>query len=84
MLYAIEIYIYGWKKHPFTSYPAEKHPKRSNFAITDMRQKPVDIFLLYYTSVGFNFRNKFANLGSFATVSVPLHFIIPVTTLSVI
>ena len=32
------------KKHPFTSYPAEMHPKRSKFAITDMRQKPVDFF----------------------------------------
>ena len=67
------------KKHPFTSYLAEKHPKRSKFAITDMRQKPVNLFLLYVTSVGFNSRNNFVNLGSFAKVSVPLKFIIPWT-----
>ena len=30
------------KKHPFTSYPAEKHPKHSKCAITDMREKPVE------------------------------------------
>ena len=39
-----EIYIYGRRKHPFASYPAEKHPKRSKFAITDMQRKPVDFF----------------------------------------
>ena len=36
--------IYDRKKHLFTSYPTEKHPKRSKFAITTMRQKPVDCF----------------------------------------
>ena len=34
----------GRRKHPFTNYPAELHPIRSKFAITDMRQKPVDLF----------------------------------------
>ena len=29
------------------------------------------------TGVGFNSRNNFANLGSFAKVSVPLQFVIP-------
>ena len=43
----IEIYIYARKKHPFTSYPASKHPKHSEFAITDMREEPVDF--LYCT-----------------------------------
>ena len=60
----------------FTSYPAEKHPKSSKFAITYMLQKPVDFFL-YDTSVGFNSRHNSANLGSFAKVSVPLQSIIP-------
>ena len=32
------------KKHPFTSYPAEKPLKPSKFAITDMQKKPVDPF----------------------------------------
>ena len=58
------------KKHQFTSYPAEKHPKCSKFAITDMRQKLVDFFYC-------NPLNNFANLGSFAKVSVPVRTIIP-------
>ena len=37
---AIEIQIYGRKKHPFTGYPAAKHSKHGKFAITDMREKP--------------------------------------------
>ena len=47
---------------------SEKHPKRSKFAITDMRQKNIELFVLHDTSVGFNSRNNFANLGSFAKV----------------
>ena len=56
----IEIYIYARKKHPFTSYPAAKHPKHSKFAITDMREKPVD-FLLSNTGVDFSSYNDFVN-----------------------
>ena len=32
------------KKNPFTSYPAAKHPKHNKFAVTDIREKPVDLF----------------------------------------
>ena len=64
------------KKHPFTSYPAEKHPKRSKFAVTDLRQKPVDHFIVQHGR-RLTSGNNFANLGSFAKVSVPLQFIIP-------
>ena len=32
------------KKHPFTGYPAAKHSKHSKFAITDIREKPVNFF----------------------------------------
>ena len=32
---------------------------------------------LYDTSIGFNSRNNFANLGALAKVSAPLQFIIP-------
>ena len=46
----IEIYIYARKKHPFTSYPAAKHPKHSKFAITDRRQKPGDLFIVQHGS----------------------------------
>ena len=42
----IEIYIYSRKKHPFTSYPVAKHLKRSKFVITDMREKPVNFFVV--------------------------------------
>ena len=41
----IEIHIYARKKHPFTCYPAAKHPKHSEFAIADMREKPVKFFI---------------------------------------
>ena len=40
----IETYIYARKKHPFASYPAAKHPKHSQLAVTDIREKPVDFF----------------------------------------
>ena len=36
------------KKHPFTSYPAAKHPKRSKFAITDIREKPANFFIVQH------------------------------------
>ena len=32
------------KKHPFTSYPAEKHPKHNKLAVTDKQKKTVDFF----------------------------------------
>ena len=32
------------KKRLFTGYPAAKHPKHSEFAITDIREKPVKFF----------------------------------------
>ena len=44
----IETYIYVRKKHPFASYPAAKHPKRSKFSITDMRQKSVEFFIVQH------------------------------------
>ena len=47
----------------------------SKLAITDMREKPSVFF--FCTAVGFCSRNNFANLGSFATVSVPIHLITP-------
>ena len=36
------------KKYPFTSYPAVKHSKHNRFAITDMRKKPVDFFIIQH------------------------------------
>ena len=40
----LEIYVYVIKKHPSSGYPAAKHPKHSKFAITDIREKPVNFF----------------------------------------
>ena len=53
--------------------PQQKHPKHSKFAVTDIREKPVDFLLLFNTGVDFSLRNNFANSGSFAKVSVPVH-----------
>ena len=40
-----EVYIYARNKRPFTSYPAAKHQKHSKFAITNVREKPVEFFM---------------------------------------
>ena len=50
-----------------------KAPKHSKFAITNIREKPVDFFLLPNTGGDFSLRNNFANSGSLAKVSVPVH-----------
>ena len=34
--------------------------------------KTSELFLLYYTGVGYNSRNNFSNLGSFANASIPV------------
>ena len=54
--------------HPFTSHPAAKRPKHSKLDITSKWEKP-----LHDTGIGFSSRNSFANLGSFAKVSIPVH-----------
>ena len=60
------------KKRPFSSYPAVKHSKHSKFAITDIREKPVNVFLLFNAGVELSLRNNFENSGSFAKVSAPV------------
>ena len=52
-----------------------KTPKFSKFRVTDIRDKPVN-FLWYPTGVDFSSRNNFANLGSFAKVSISVESII--------
>ena len=53
-------------------------PQKSTQNAANYRQatKTSGLFLLYYTGVGYNSRNNFSNLGSFAKVSVPLQSII--------
>ena len=53
--------------------PAAKHPKHSKFAIADIREKTSELFLLFNTGVDSSLRNNFANSGSFAKVSIPVH-----------
>ena len=55
----IETYIYVKKKHPFKIYLAAKHPKRSKFAIIDIREKPANFFIVQHECL----RNNFANSG---------------------
>ena len=70
----IEIQIYGRKKHPFTGYPAAKHQKHSKFAIANIREKPLNFFYcLTLASTLVSTIGTFANSGSFAKVSVPVH-----------
>ena len=63
--------------HPFTSYPAAKHPKLNKFAITDMLEKPVDFFYCTTRGVDFNSHHNFANFGIFAKVSISVQSVIP-------
>ena len=72
----IEIYIYVGKKRPLASYPAVKH-KTQQICHYRHATKTSGICLLYSTGINLSLRNKFANLRSFAKVSVPVQFIIP-------
>ena len=70
----LEIYNYARIKHPFTSYPTAKHPKRSKFPITNMREKPVGFFIEWHE---FSAHNNFDTLGSFEKVFFAVEAIIP-------
>ena len=51
----------------------QQSTQNSKFAITDIREKNSELFLLFNTSVDFSLRNNFANSGFCAKVSVPVH-----------
>ena len=70
------IYITMHKKHPFASYPTAKHQTTANLLDLQTFEKN-QWTLLYNTGVNFSSRNSFANLCSFAKVSVPVKSIIP-------
>ena len=72
----IEIYIYARKKHPFTSYPAGKHPKIQQVCHYRHARKTRGPFFLYNTGFDFSSSNNFANSGSFAKVSISVETII--------
>ena len=65
------------KNHPFTCCPTAKHAKHNKLAVTDIREKPVNFFNDTARALDLCSRNNFANLGSFAKVSVPVQSIIP-------
>ena len=66
------------KKHPFTSYPAAKHPKHHKLVVTDIRENQYTFLLTpYRMGVNSSSCNNFANLGSFAKVSVSVESINP-------
>ena len=62
--------IHLFQEKALTSYPTTKHPKHSKFTITDMREKPADLFYCTAQASTFAPRNNFADLGSFAKVFV--------------
>ena len=79
LLYTLRLLCISLKKrkHSFTSYPAEKHPKCSKFAITDMRQKPLHFFCCTIRASALTPEIILLTQVPFAKVSVPVQFIIP-------
>ena len=62
------------EKAPIYGLSRRKAPKSQQICHYRHATKTIGLFLLYDTSVGFNFRNNFANLGFFAEL---LQFTIP-------
>ena len=66
------------EKVPIYKLSRSQAPKTPQICITtDMQKKNQWTFLLYNAAVDFSSRNNFANLGSFAKISVPVQTIIP-------
>ena len=53
--------------------PQKKKPKTQQICYYKHTRKTSELFLLFNTGVDFSLRNNFANSGSFAKVSVPVH-----------
>ena len=60
-----------------------KAPKTQQFFHYRHGEKPVNFFLLFNTSLDFSLRNNFANSGSFAKVSIPVHIYNSLCTLTI-
>ena len=56
-----------YRKAPIYMLSRSKAPKTQQIVVTNMREKTVDL-----AGLDFRPRNNFANLGSFAKVSVPV------------
>ena len=64
-------------KAPVYRLSRSKAPKTQQICHYRRAEKTSAPFLLYDTAVDFSSRNDFANLGSFAIVSVPVETTIP-------
>ena len=65
------------EKAPIHKLSRSKAPLTQQICHKRQARKTSWPFLLYNTGVDFSFRNNFANVGSFAKVSVPAESIIP-------
>ena len=66
--------IHLWyEKAPIYKLSRSKAPKTQQICHYKHTRKTSEIFLLFNTGVDFSLRNNFANSGSFAKVSVPVH-----------
>ena len=63
----------GQEKAPIYRLSRSKAPKTQQIFHYKHRSKTSELFLLFNTGVDFSLRNNFANSGSFAKVSVPVH-----------
>ena len=60
-------------KIPVYRLSRSKAPKTQQICHYRHTKKTGELFLLFNTGVDFSLRNNFANSGSFAKVSVPVH-----------
>ena len=65
------------EKAPIYKSSRRKAPKTQQICHYEHVRKTRGLFLLHDKGVGFSSHNNFANLGSFAKVSVPVRSIIP-------
>ena len=61
------------EKAPIYRLSRSKAPKTQQICHYKLTRKTGELLLLFNTSVNFSLRNNFANSGSFAKVSVPVH-----------
>ena len=63
-----------WKKASVYRLSRSKASKTQQICHYKQTKKTGELFLLFNTGVDFSLSNNFANSGSFAKVSVPVHF----------
>ena len=61
------------KKAPIYKLSRSKAPKTQKICHYRHTKKTFELFLLFNTGVDFSLHDNFANSGSFAKVSVPVH-----------